>query len=141
MHLELDAVRSLIVSGLADAQEAGAVQEEQYLTAVAATLALARAFAASGYDVAVDDVLEPERFERDWRPRLDGLDARVVIVFPSLEETLVRSRERAKRVREEHIRAQHARCAGWAAEQLVDTPGLTPAESLPLVLGVLAASR
>src|SRR4051794_685616 len=66
-HIELDRVRELIVHGLADPQESGPVQEEQYVTAVAATCALARALSQSGYEVAVDDVLEPERFEHDWR--------------------------------------------------------------------------
>src|SRR5262245_53682712 len=70
VHVELDAVRELIVGGLADPREPGDMQEEQYALSVAAALALARVFAASGYDVAIDDVLATEAFEREWRPRL-----------------------------------------------------------------------
>jgi chloramphenicol 3-O-phosphotransferase len=124
-----------------DPQEPGAVQEEQYRTAVAATCALVRTFAEAGYDVAVDDVLEPERFERDWRPRLAGLDLRLVVLLPSLGETLARAASRAdKRVREQHIRAQHDRCRAWPPERRIDTTGLTPEESLGLVIGRLAAT-
>ena len=58
-HLELDEVRSLIISGLADPQEASGVQEAQYRLSVEATCALARAFATGGCDVAIDDVSSP----------------------------------------------------------------------------------
>jgi chloramphenicol 3-O-phosphotransferase len=139
-HLELDAVRELIVHGLADPQEAGREQAEQYVTAVAATCALARAFAGRGYDVAVDDVLEPEPYEREWRPRLEGLDVRLVIVLPELAATLDRGAGRGKRVREEHVRAQHERTAAWGEGARVDTTGLTPQESLELVLERLGAT-
>jgi chloramphenicol 3-O-phosphotransferase len=90
VHVELDEVRSLIVSGLADPQRPGELQAEQYDVSVAATCALARAFASGGYDVVVDDVLEPGPFELCWRPRLEGLRWEVVIVLPSLAETLER---------------------------------------------------
>ena len=141
VHVELDAVRGLIVQGRPDPQEPGAVQEEQYATAVAATCALARTFAARGYDVAVDDVLDPERYEHDWRPRLAGLDAHLVVVLPDPAETLVRAASRGdKRVREQLIRAQHDRCRAWPAERRVDSTGLTPQESLGLVLERLAAT-
>lgn len=140
-HVELDRVRALIVQSLADPQEPGPVQQEQYRTAVAATCALVRTFAQAGYDVAVDDVLEPEPFERDWWPRLAGLDVRLVVLLPSLDETLARGASRGdKRVREQHVGAQHGRCRAWPAEFRIDTTGLTPEESLGLVIGRLAAT-
>ena len=92
VHVELDAVRDLIVAGRADPHRPGVLQYEQYQLSVAACVNLARTFLAAGYDVAVDDVLPPDAFERDWRPLLAGLDWRVVIVLPTLEETLRRSR-------------------------------------------------
>ena len=52
--------------------------------------------AGAGYHVAIGDVLEPEPFEHHWRRRLHGLDWRLVVVLPSLEETLARSRARKK---------------------------------------------
>jgi predicted kinase len=133
VHVELDQVRHLIVAGRADPQQPGALQSEQYALSVRACCALARVFIESGYDVAVDDVLELPAFERYWRPLLGGLDWRPLIVLPSLEEVLRRSRRRAKRVLEAHSRAQHAACAAWPAEHRVDTTGLSLDRSLALV--------
>ena len=132
-HVELDEVRRLIVSGLADPQEEGALQAEQYELAVEASCGLARAFSAADYDVALDDVLEPSAFDRYWRPRLDGLPWQLVVVLPSLEETLGRAGARAKRVRQGHIRTQHARCLEWEEGVRVDTTGRDVEQSLALV--------
>jgi chloramphenicol 3-O-phosphotransferase len=132
-HVQLDAVRSLIVQGLADPQAEGDLQARQYATSVAATCALARALATDGCDVAVDDVLDPDAFARWWRPALEGAVWRLVVVRPSLEATLARSAGRAKRVQERHTRAQHARSGRWPAEVRVDTTELDVEASLALV--------
>jgi chloramphenicol 3-O-phosphotransferase len=132
-HVELDEVRHLVVAGRADPQQPGTLQSAQYALSVRACLALARVFLDDGYDVAIDDVLEPAAFERYWHPLLGGLDWRIVVVLPTLEEVLRRSRARAKRVLEEHSRAQHAACTEWPPERRVDTTGLTVEQSLALV--------
>jgi predicted kinase len=132
-HIELDEVRGLIVAGRADPQQPGSLQGEQYALSVRACCALARTFLEEGYDVALDDVLEPAAFERYWRPLLDGVDWRLVVVLPALEEVLRRSRLRAKRVLDEHSRAQHAACSAWPADVRIDTTELTLDESLVLV--------
>lgn len=137
VHIQLDEVRNLIVSGRADPQVAGAVQAEQYRTSVAATCALARSFAAAGYDVAIDDVLEPGPFEEYWRPALQGSRWRLVVVLPSLEETLERSSGRRKRVQKRHTRDQHRSSSAWPDHLLIDTTGLGLEESLRLVERVL----
>jgi predicted kinase len=72
-HVELDEIRDLIVSGRADPQARSDLQGLQYRLSVEATCALARAFANSGCDVAIDDVFEPAAFARDWRRQLEGL--------------------------------------------------------------------
>jgi predicted kinase len=133
-HVELDEIRQLIVSGRADPQEPGELQAAQYRLSVEATCRLARAFTDGGCDVAIDDVFEPEAFERDWRPRLIGLPWKLVIVLPSLDETLARAARREKRVMEEHTRTQHARCARWDEGVRIDTTGLGLEQSLTLVL-------
>ena len=130
-------MRRLIVGGAADPQQPGDRPAEQYALSIAATCALARAFAGGGYDVAVDDVLAPGAFERLWRPQLDGLDWMLVVVLPSLDEALARSASRGKRVLEEHTRAQHALCSSWPAGVRIDTTGLSVEESLALVRGRL----
>jgi predicted kinase len=139
VHVELDAVRELIVAGRADPQHPNPLQAEQYVVSVDATCALARAFLAGGYDVAVDDTLEPAPFEAYWQPRIERLIWKVVIILPSLDETLARSAGRAKRVLEAHTRAQHTASLGWATRYRVDTTGRTPEESLPLVQTIIAS--
>jgi predicted kinase len=133
-HIELDEIRHLIVSGRADPQETSELQEAQYRLSVEATCALAGAFVTGGCDVAIDDVFEPDAFEHYWRPQLDNLPWRLVVVLPSLDETLARSNEREKRVREEHTRTQHARCAAWDGAVRIDTTGLDVEQSLALAV-------
>jgi predicted ABC-type ATPase len=134
VHIELDEIRHLITSGRADPQQPGPLQSEQYTLAVRACIALARTFLEAGYDVAVDDVLSPPpAFERDWKPLLAGLSWGVVIILPSLEQVLARSRARAKQVLEMHSRAQHAASQEWPAQYRVDTTDLCIQASLELV--------
>ena len=76
VHVELGEVSHLIVSGRADPQEPGALQAEQYDTSVAACCALVREFVGSGYDVAVDDAVDPRGFEAHWLPRLGASSTR-----------------------------------------------------------------
>jgi predicted kinase len=138
-HIEFDEVRGLIVSGFADPQQPGDVQEEQYEVSVGATCALARTFTRAGYDTAIDDVMEPDAFERYWRPQLEGLDWHLIIILPSLEETLARSSGRQKRVFEEHAREHHRRTSEWPATKRIDTTGRSVQESLELVQQSLSA--
>lgn len=140
-HVQLDQIRHLIVSGRADPQEVSELQAAQYRLSVQATCALARAFADGGCDVAIDDVFEPEAFERDWQPQLNDLDWKLVVVFPSVDETLARSARREKRVAEHHTRTQHARCAAWEEAVRIDTTGLDVEQSLALVRDRLCADR
>ena len=70
-HLEVDEIRALIVSGLADPQEPSETNTAQYRASVEATCALARTFTTNSIDVAIDDVLQPDAFEvagRDSAP-------------------------------------------------------------------------
>ena len=134
VHIQLDDIRNLIVAGLADPQEHSSVQAEQFKLSVKACCELARTFINSGYDVAIDDLLLPGRaFELSWARHLQALKYRVVIVQPSLEETLSRASQRDKRVPESLIRQQHAECLGWPANVRIDTTGLSESESLALV--------
>jgi chloramphenicol 3-O-phosphotransferase len=125
------------VAGRAEPQQHGQFQAEQYALSVSACVNLARTFLAAGYDVAIDDVLTPDAFARDWQPLLEGLDWRVVIVLPTLVETLRRSRGRTKRVFEQHTVSQHRASEGWPASQRVDTTGLTVSQSLELARACL----
>ena len=130
VQVQLDEVRHLIVSGLADPQVPGPVQAEQYDTSVAACCALVREFVGSGYDVAVDDAVDLETFERHWSPRLAGIEHSVVVVRPNLEAVLERSAGRHKRVRPVLVREQHAAASRWPSRRTIDTTGQSLEESL-----------
>ena len=134
VHVQIDEIRALIVSGLADPQEPSDLNESQYRATVHATCAMAHAFTAHVIDVAIDDVLEPDAFDRFWQANLAGQPWRLVIVLPSLDETLARSRGRNKRVSEKLTRTQHARSSDWDDSLRLDTTGLDVAQSLALVL-------
>ncbi len=135
-HIQLDEVRDLIRSGLADPQEESDLQARQYELAVRASIALARVFAQEGYDVVIDDALEPSPFDDLWRAELAGLDYRVVVLLPSLDETLRRSEARDKRVQERHTRSQHAALQAWDPGVRVDATDLTPAQTLDAVVAL-----
>ena len=142
VHIQLDDIRNLIVAGLADPQEHSSLQAEQFDLSVRACCELAGTFINSGYNVAIDDVLLPGRaFELSWVRHLQPLEYRVVIVQPSLEETLSRASQRDKRVPESLIRQQYAECLGWPANVRIDTTGLSESESLALVEEMLSLNE
>ena len=105
VHIQLDEIRSLIVAGYADPQVTGDLQSEQFHLSVRACCVLAREYLDSGYDVAIDDVLFPgAAFDTSWRRHLAGIEWRVVIIHPTVEETLARSSNREKKVSERLVR-------------------------------------
>ena len=132
-------MRHLIVSGLADPQVTGPLRAEQYDASVAASCALVREFVESGYDVAVDDAVDPEGFERHWSPRLGDVACSVVVVRPSLEAVLERGAERPKWVRPGLVREQHAAASRWPTRRTIDTTGQSVEESLGDARRLIAA--
>ncbi len=141
VHVELDEVRHLIVSGLADPQVPGPLQAEQYDTSVGACCALVREFTAAGYDVAVDDAVDPGTFERHWSPRLVGVERSVVVVRPNLEAVLERGAGRPKRVRPGLVREQHDAASRWSSRRTIDTAGQSVEESLEAARRLLDDER
>jgi predicted kinase len=137
VHIQLDEIRNLIVSGLADPQILTAYQGTQYSHSVAACTSLARSFAGFGYDVAIDDVFEPEPTRGLWLPQLDGLDVHLVILHPPLEIVLTRIADRKKQVLEHHIRSQHAVMNGWPSSYIINSGPLNPRETLEHVIMLL----
>ena len=137
-HIQLDQIRELIVSGFADPQMPGAVQEEQFLLSVEACSGLAKQFLADGFDVAIDDVLHsPAGFEDIWLPHLGETNWRAVIIRPTLEETLMRSAGRTKRVLSSLTRGHYEATSDWPERYRVDTTGLSVQRSLELAESVL----
>ena len=138
-HIQLDEIRGLIVGGLADPKVPTDLQREQFLLAARACCLLAREFIRAGYDVAIDDVLYPgEAFDEAWQPHLDGIDWRVIVIYPTIEETLVRSSSRSKRVRDDLVREQYRAMTGWPSRFRVDTTGLGVQDCLALIERVMS---
>jgi chloramphenicol 3-O-phosphotransferase len=134
-HVQLDSVRELLVQGLVDPRAVGqSGQAEQWRASVAATCALVRSFAESGIDVAVDDVLLPTDAEGVWLPLFTSLAMRLVVVLPSLDESLARGRRRDKHVPGHLVRAQYAGSARWPRQRHLDTTGQTVEESVNALL-------
>jgi AAA domain len=136
-HVKLDEVRNLIVSGLVDPQMVGSVQAEQYDTSVAACCALVREFIRRGYDVAVDDAVDPVGFERCWLPHLGSIKYSVV-ARPSLKCVFERGAGRSKQVRPYIVRDQHAAASRWPTERTIDTTEQSIEESLETVHRLMA---
>jgi len=130
VHIQLDDMRLLVVSGYANPQEQGQAQSEQYDLAAGACLLVARHYVEHGYDVVIDDVFPPQLFQRLWRPRLDGLRWRAVVLQPSLEETLRRGQVRSKRVKQSIVLDQHTAMGLWPQEFIIDTTNLSPEEAV-----------
>jgi chloramphenicol 3-O-phosphotransferase len=133
VRIDLDEVRDLIIAGRADPQVLTPLQAEQYELSVRACVALARVFLAAGYDVALETVFEPEDFAQRWRPLLTSLAWHLVVLRPSLQVTLARSRARTKRVLEDHTIAQHERTGGWSADLQIDTSELSLERTLEII--------
>ena len=76
-------------------------------------------------------------FDDSWRRYLAGIEWRVAILHPTLEETLARSSSRDKNVPDNLVREQHQATLGWPERCRVDTTGLSVTDSLALVVAML----
>jgi chloramphenicol 3-O-phosphotransferase len=125
-HVELDEIRHLIISDRADPQEPGELQAAQYRLSVEATCALARGFAEAGCDVAIDDVFEPDAFDRFWRRQLDGFrGSSLSSSRPSTRRSLGRRNARSRLGRSTRGHSTHGAPPGtrrYVSTRLVSTP-------------------
>ena len=115
----------------------GFLRTNQSFLSIGACCALGREFLDAGYDVAIDDVMFPGTFDTSWRSNLAGIEWRLVIIHPTLEETLARSSSREKSVPDHLIREQHQETSGWPERYKIDTTGLSIGDSLKLVEAAL----
>jgi hypothetical protein len=139
--VQLDDVRDLLVRGRVDPLDVSHPdQSAQWRLAVRASCGLARSFAESDVDVAVDDVLLPADAETIWRPALEGLPTRLVAVLPDLREVLSRGRSRGKSVPEPIVRQQHHGTSRWERQRTLDTSDESPDDSLGRLLRLLQSS-
>ena len=139
-HVQLDHVNELIVAGRVDPREVHHPHRaRQRVASVAATCALVRAYAESGIDVAVDDVLPPDDATNEWLPRLSGLPMRLVVLLPSVETCLARGVGRGKDVPDHLVREHHEASRRWDQARRLHTDGETSEQTLAALLDLLAA--
>ena len=137
VYLESEAFWHRIVAGKADLLGTGGDQARQYAAAAAACCAAARSYVAAGFDVAIHDAGGPDDFERHWRHRLGPLGCEVVVLLPSLEETLARGAARTKDVPADMVRRQHAASQRWPAERRIDTTAMDLEAATAAVVALL----
>jgi chloramphenicol 3-O-phosphotransferase len=139
-HVQLDDVRDLLVQGRVDPLNVSHPdQAGQWRLAVQASCSLARSFAESEVDVAIDDVLLPADAATIWKPALNGLRIRLVAVLPDLEQLLLRGRNRGKLVPESIVRQQYDDTTEWEPQRTLDTTDQSPSESLQSLLTLLSS--
>ncbi|HZQ38072.1 MAG TPA: GNAT family N-acetyltransferase [Dehalococcoidia bacterium] len=139
LHLQLDTIWESVVQGRADPLRRSGLASEQYALSARACVAAARPFLAAGYDVAIDDVFVPAAFTTHWKPLLDGLDWRLLIIHPELEIVLARGAGRQKRVPQAITREQYAACERWPEPRRLDTSGYSVEDSVRLAARAIAA--
>ncbi|WP_158263729.1 AAA family ATPase [Deinococcus arcticus] len=145
LHLPIDDLRELVVSGLAQpALDHPPEAVRQFALARTAAAHHARLYAEAGFAVAIDDVLWPTDvapMAAHWA----GLDVRPVRLYTTLEVAHFRNRTRTNKTYDTRVLAplidglygqmppQSFREAGWA---VVDSTHLTLEQTVEAVLGL-----
>ncbi|WP_165795178.1 AAA family ATPase [Deinococcus koreensis] len=145
LHLPVDDLRELVVSGLAHPSlDENPEATRQFRLARHAAAFHARLYVEAGFTVVVDDVLWPADLSvlaGQWT----GLDVRPVLLAPTLTVTLTRNAERTGKAFETSLlvplidalhpamRPPDFQAAGWA---VLETSGLTVEEAVDALLAI-----
>jgi chloramphenicol 3-O-phosphotransferase len=93
-HIDVDAIREMVSSGLASPLAWSEETERQFALAIAASAALAAVYHGAGFEVAIEGGIEPEAIDRALAA-VGLLDVRVgVELLPPLDVALERNRSR-----------------------------------------------
>lgn len=143
LHLPVDDLRELVVSGIAHPSlEGNPEATRQFRLARQAAASHARLYAGAGFTVVVDDVLWPADLA-SLRVAWTDLDVRPVLLAPTLGVTLARNAGRSGKAFDTAVlvpmidalhpalRPADFRAAGW---QIFDTSGLTVEETADALL-------
>jgi len=143
LHLPVDDLRELVVSGIAHPTlESPPEAARQFALARRAAAHHARLYAEAGFTVAVDDVLWPQD-ALPFLEALQGLEVRRVLLAPGLEVAQARNAERKGKTYDTATLAPMIaalypampeadyRAAGWT---VLDTSGMTVEETVDRLL-------
>lgn len=143
LHLPIDDLRELVVSGIAHPSlEHRPEAARQFALARRAAAHHARLYAGAGFEVVIDDVLWPQDSGM-FLEALAGLSVRLVLLAPGLEAALARNAARTNKsydtatliplmeVIHPSIQPEEYRVQGWT---VLDTSGQTVEETVDALL-------
>jgi hypothetical protein len=144
VHIPVDELREMVVAGIAHpVPEWTAETSRQFELARRAAAQMARIYAASGFAVALDDVIGPAEAQALLLEPLAEYAPHPVLLRPSIEATLAQNAARTHKpfdtaILEDTIRAVYAAADldafaahGW---QILDTTALTLAEAVDAIV-------
>ncbi len=95
LHLDVDAVREMVVQGLASPLEPGEETDRQFGLAIAGAVALAAIYHEADFAVVIEGAIDPRRTAAALTAA--GLPWVGVVLRPSLEVALARNRARSNK--------------------------------------------
>ena len=143
LHLPIDDLRELVVSGIAHPSlDHPPEAARQFALAHRAAAHHARLYAEAGFEVTIDDVLWPTSIHA-LLDQLAGLEVRVVLLAPGIDTALARNAARTNKSYDTatliplidgvypSIVPEEYRAHGWT---VLDTSGLTVEETVDALL-------
>jgi len=141
VHVPGDDLRDLVVSGFASALDPWTDEHSrQFSLSWRAGASIARRYADAGFTAVIDDVVRGEDLRRDFYPELRDRPLRKVLLKPTLEMALARSRQRTTKTFDpQRLEAVIARlyetlandAPGWL---VVDTSQLTIEQTVDAIV-------
>jgi len=94
LHVDVDAIREMVVAGLASPLEWTPETTRQFEIAIRASVLLALTYHEEGFAVAIEGAVDPESVERAFREGAPGLSFTGITLHPSLQVARARNRAR-----------------------------------------------
>ncbi len=95
LHIPVDSLRDMVVSGLTHPGRWTEALVEQLALARASACHMARSYSAAGFGVVVDDFWDPHSGLSEYQPLFDDLPVRKVLLYPGRDIALARSLKRS----------------------------------------------
>lgn len=95
IHIPVDALRDMVISGLTHPGRWTEALVEQLALARACACHMARIYSAAGFGVVIDDFWDPHSGLSEYQPLFDSLPVIKVLLYPSRDVALARSLKRS----------------------------------------------
>lgn len=145
IHIPVDDIRSWVLSGRTDTVAVADKTNKQLLLARQTAVATAQLYARNGFTVVVDDLIFPAECQLQYEVPLRDENVILVMLRPTLEETLARNAYRHKGLEQtlleplipamyEAYGQEELVSQGW---QVVDSTHLTINQTVKQILAIL----